>query len=139
MLPKADIALDYFRRDLAIPARLPEQIMIILSKAQLRAAAHLIEMRLHQPHVVAGHEALDEFLEAASAFGQPVPFLAVEKGKQRALPGLRGAAEMQARDRRRPWIDVGWQEAGHLRERVYKRTLARLDLADDRDLAILLL
>jgi hypothetical protein len=93
-------------------------------------------MLLQQLRLEPRHEPLGQLADVAAAARQSLPFVRVEERELRRDIGRRIAArEVQVRHRRRPWIDVGRQQAGAAHEPVDERALARLDLPDHGDAA----
>ena len=85
------------------------------------------------------HKLLCQLPEPAATLRQLMPLFRIEESKRRRV--LMGVlrAQMQVRDRRRPRVDVGRQQLGHLHEGVDEGAFAGLDLADNGDPAHLVL
>src|SRR5262245_58311151 len=84
----------------------------------------------------AGHQALRELADLAGAVGELLPLVGLEESELggNVRRGV-GAAEMDARDRSRPWIDVSRKQARLAHERVDEAALAGLHLSNDADAA----
>src|SRR5215470_19677002 len=111
---------------------LSEQVAQRRTQSLLRSAAHGVYMLLEQFDLEARHEPLGQLANTSPSVCQVFPFVG---RKEHELSGDVGrsirVAEMQMRNRRRPRIDVCWEETRYPNEGVDEAAFACLHLADD--------